>query len=112
MEINRTPPRNLHLENSPKAEERNRASFAKPDAEVESGVQGVGLGSGITRADLGDPRKTEEILKSCFSELVDQSSGQQGVALPDVEKQRVVDFLAADPTMRRKLLNHLEQVVT
>ena len=111
MEINRT---NLHAITSgsvSKSGDRNQTAFPKAEARTENEPGVPGLPPGITRADLRDPQKSEQILRSCFAGMVDQSSEAQGAALSTADRDRVADFLASDPITRAKLLSHFEQIV-
>jgi hypothetical protein len=116
MEINRTGPRNPHPEDSTKVSEQNGANFKHQSIggsePVSPGANTADVPAGITRADLNDEKKTDEILKQYFSGAVDQSSRDLGVTLSAAQKQKVVEFMAADPVMRGKVASYLRQVAS
>jgi hypothetical protein len=114
MDINRTGPRNAHLENPAQQPEQNAVRFknlATQTMDPDAGALPAGVPAGITRADLRDARKSEEILKRCFSDMVDNASREAGVPISDTQKRNLLEFLGNDPVMRGKLLNYLEQTV-
>jgi hypothetical protein len=114
MEINRTGPRRPPFENQAPKTERTDARFKSPASQpVDGGATASleGIPPGLTQADLGDARKTEETLMRCFGALVDNAGRQLGVTLSDAQKRNLLEFMGNDPVMRGKLLKYLEQVV-
>ena len=113
MDINRAGPRNAHLENPVQRTETDGAGFANPvmpAMDPAGGAVPAEAPAGITRADLRDAHKKEEILNHCFGGMMSGATKELGVALTDAQKQNVLEFLRNDPLMRGKLLNYLEQI--
>ena len=113
MDINRTGPRNTPLDNSTAKTEPNSSTFrnAAPAASSDSGGPVAGIPAGITRADLADTGRREEILRSCFGEMVDAAGRELGASISTGQKGDLLDFLGNDPLMRNKVLNYLEQSI-
>jgi hypothetical protein len=114
MDINRTGPRKPHLENPAQKAERTDAQFKSPASqpiEPSATAPPPGVPPGVTPADLRDPRRVEEILMRCFGGLLDDAGHQLGVAVSDVQRRNLLEFLGNDPVMRGKLLKYLGQVV-
>ena len=114
MEINRTGPRNAQCDNTAHKTQQSRGSFMSSTSSSGSVQATTGPDAdslGVTRADLADPRKTEETLRRCFSGLVDDSGRDLGVSPSNSQKSDLVAYLGNDPVMRGKLLNYLDQVV-
>ena len=114
MDINRTGPRQTHLEDPAPKSQRTTARFRSTGAEpVDSGATAppTGVPTGVTLSDLRDPGKAEQTLRRCFGDMVDNAGRQLGVTVSDEQKQKLLEFLGSDPIMRGKLLAFLEQVV-
>ena len=114
MDINRTGPRNSPLENPTQKTEHNSSGFKNSADEARGSDPGVAAraAAGVTRGDLADAGKAEEILKRYFSDMVESASRELGVCVSDTQKQNLVQFLGNDPVIRGKLLNYLEQSIS
>jgi hypothetical protein len=114
MEINRTGPRSSPVENSTQRAEQNSSEFRNSAAQAigsDSDVQPTGVPAGITRAELADANKNEEIVKRSFGEMIDDASRELGLSVSGTQKQGLLEFLGNDPVMSGKLLNYLEQSI-
>jgi hypothetical protein len=114
MDINRTGPRSPHFEDPAQTAQRTATRFKSPASDPADAAQSAtaaGVPSGVTQADLRDPRKADETLMQCFGNLVDRAGGQLGMPISNAQKQNVLDFLGSDPVMRGKLINYLEQTI-
>ena len=114
MDINRTGPRQPHLEDPASKPQRTTARFhsaGSQPAGARATATPAGVPTGVTPADLRDAGKTEAALMRCFGDIVDNAGRQLGVTVAEEQKPTLVGFLGNDPILRGKLLAFLEQVV-
>ena len=103
------PPKLDFVEPQQRAE---RAPF-KPDAARTDPTSAPQTSDGpptISRADLSDPQKAEQVLQQCLSEVLQEASRNMGVPVSDSQQQALLNVLGNDPVMREKLLRYLDQV--
>jgi hypothetical protein len=114
MDINRTGPRNTQFES---AAERTRSDaaaskdHAKRDGDSVGSAHSAGLPADVTRADLSDPGKCEDVLKHAFSSMLENKSAAMGAPLSNKQNRDLVEFLGSDPLIRGKMLSHLDQML-
>src|ERR1700733_13906500 len=112
MEINRTGSRNAPLENPAQKIEPTAAGFkssSTQSVDTDASSHPTAVPAGITRADLRDPGKSEEILNHCFGDMIDKASSDLGVPVSETQRRSVLEFLGNDPVTRGKLLSYLDQ---
>jgi hypothetical protein len=62
----------------------------------------------LQKTELDDPAKLDSSVRASVSELIDAHQGVTG-SLSDVQKQSLVEFLSADPVMRRQVETYLRK---
>ena len=68
--------------------------------------------SQFKKADLQDPAKVNELLSQCSGELLQSALGQVNRQMSPTDKQYLTDWMQNDPSVRGKLMNYLERVLT
>jgi hypothetical protein len=94
--------------NKPKFEETR----TQPASSLESGAPFAGVAASFQRSDLQDPAKLETMMSQCASELVGSALGQVNGQLPPADTQYLTEWLQNDPTIRARVLNCLQRVLT
>jgi hypothetical protein len=74
----------------------------------ESARLSLGAAADLKKADLQDPAKLEQIVRSSASELVDSQSLSGPLSTAD--KKSLVDFLSQDPMFRQQIESYLRKV--
>ena len=94
------------------------ASFRSTTAETSeteplaSGQPGAGVTAQFQKADLQDPAKVDQMLSQCAGDLLQSALGGVKGQMPQADKQFLTDWLQNDPSIRGKLMNYLERVLT
>ena len=60
------------------------------------------------KADLRDPAKLELLIRGCADELIASARDITG-PISDAQRASLVDFMSADPTLRRQIERYLEK---
>ena len=115
MEINPTGPNGVPPVST--SEEPLNSVAATPAETPESAPSGAGqalsaLTARFQKADLQDPVKVEKMLSFCAGDLLQAALGRVKGQVPESGSQYLADWLQNDPTIRAKLLNYLERVLT
>jgi len=111
MEINRTGSRNNYPEPSQKVDQAThtfKQALVSPDG-TDAPVDHGEISSAVSRAELADPQKTEQVVRAHFHQEIDRASSELGVRLTDAQQQQLLEYLQNDPMMRAKLLTYLNQ---
>ncbi len=70
----------------------------------------LGVVAKLQKAVLDDPAKLDSAVRASVSELIDANQNVTG-SLSDQQKQTLVDFLSADPVMRRQVETYLRKAL-
>jgi hypothetical protein len=95
-----------------KRDSRFAESTSKLEASEPAKVTGPSLSvvTQFRRAALEDPAKLESMVRASVSELIDSGQNITG-PLSGGEKQSLVDFLSADPVVRRQVETYLRKAL-
>ena len=87
-------------------------SKSKLEASEPAEVTGPSLGviTQFRRTSLEDPAKLDTMVRASVSELIDSGQNITG-PLSGPEKQSLVDFLSADPVVRRQVESYLRKAL-
>jgi hypothetical protein len=87
-------------------------SKSKLEASEPAEVTGPSLGvvTQFRRTALEDPAKLDTMVRASVSELIDSGQNITG-PLSGPEKQSLVDFLSADPVVRRQVESYLRKAL-
>jgi hypothetical protein len=111
MEINRIRQNSGVEQNRPEAETDNAKFNAQASAIGQPETMASAPPSAnVTRTDLADAGKRDEILKQSFDRLVSDAGNQLGIPISSKQKEDLIGFLQDDPMLRSKLLNYLGQI--
>ncbi|MGC2194504.1 MAG: hypothetical protein WA628_07500 [Terriglobales bacterium] len=88
-------------------ESKSRLEASEP-AEVTG--PSLGVVTQFHKTALEDPAKLDTMVRASVSELIDSGQNITG-HLSGVEKQSLVDFLSADPVVRRQVENYLRKAL-
>jgi hypothetical protein len=91
--------------------EAQKKRFDPASATAASGPASTEGVAEFSRADLQDPTKLEAILNRYLEEFVDSASVRIDIPVSDAGRKAVVEFMAADPLIRARLVSYLEQVL-
>jgi hypothetical protein len=89
--------------------------FSNVSRPAAAGAPPSGLGAVTAeyrKADLKDPAKADEILSRCAGELLESVLPQTGAKLTPASTAEIAEWMQTDPTLRGKLLNYLERVLS
>lgn len=64
----------------------------------------------LQKSELDDPAKLDRAVRASVSELIDATNNVTG-SLSDLQKQSLVEFLSADPVMRRQVETYLRKAL-
>jgi len=70
------------------------------------------VASEFRKADLQDPAKVDQMLSRCTEELLNSAMQRAGGKISPQGGATVTEWLQNDPTLRGKLLNYLERVLS
>jgi len=112
IEFGRTGPRwpvDLRLHDEPA---RGPATSKRTGRSVETAPPNPALRAAAeySRSDLARPDRLEAMLRSSARELVERNAGAARM-LSDGQKDQVVERLAGDPVMRKRLEQYLSKVL-
>ena len=88
-----------------------KSEFSQP-APAATAEPLASVAAQFRKSDLQDPAKVEQMLSQCAGTLLDGALGRSNSQLPQNDNQYLADWLRNDPSIRTKLLNYLEQVLT
>lgn len=115
MEIKRTGPPNLNLGQADQRTEAARGAFKyapENSADREVSPEASDVPAGVSRADLRDPQKAEQILRQYLSGALHNAIRNQGVSVADSQQHTILSVLQNDPVLREKLLRYLDHSAT
>jgi hypothetical protein len=101
--------------NTPERVNAGKPSAARPVepgnvAEALPGTETSGVAARFTRADLNNPQAVDTMVRETVGELV-QTQWAGKANLSPADEQNLVNFMSADPTVRKQVERWLDKVL-